>query len=139
MIAQIEKGAISEKIERTVHDFFTPQPVKGARAYFMHSILHDWPDDRCRDILVNLKGAMEKNHSKILIFENVIPDFGASWKATGVDFFMMASFASRERAKRQWRDLLGSVGMKIVGIWTKDQAAESLIEAVLEDDETPNV
>jgi hypothetical protein len=29
------------RISLQAHDFFTPQPVKGARAYFMRSVLHD--------------------------------------------------------------------------------------------------
>ena len=31
--------------EAQTHNFFTPQPIKGTRAYFLHSILHDWSDD----------------------------------------------------------------------------------------------
>ncbi|KAF4450606.1 hypothetical protein F53441_6267 [Fusarium austroafricanum] len=35
---------VTEKLdfETQSHDFFTPQPVQHARAYFIHSILHDW-------------------------------------------------------------------------------------------------
>lgn len=64
-----ETGLGSEEsgIELQVHDFFTPQPVKGARAYFMRSVLHDWPDKQCRTILCHLRDAMEPGYSKILI------------------------------------------------------------------------
>jgi hypothetical protein len=54
-------------IELQVHDFFTPQPIKGARAYFMRSVLHDWADEQCRVILRHLKDAMEPGYSRILI------------------------------------------------------------------------
>ena len=41
------KKSLAEKcdlsrIELLPYDFFTPQPVKGARAYFFGNILHDW-------------------------------------------------------------------------------------------------
>lgn len=49
---------------------------------------------------------------------------------------MMAFSAAAERTEAEWKDLLRSVGLKVVGIWTKDAAVESLIEAVLEDDDT---
>ena len=96
----------------------------------MHSVLHDWPDDRCREILINLKSAMTKGYSKILINENVIPDKGAHFAATGLDMFMM-SFSSTERTDKMWYELLASVGLKVVKIWTYEQGTESLIEAEL--------
>lgn len=55
------------RFELQTHDFFTEQPVKGARAYFMRSILHDWPDYKCRIILRHLKDAMEPGYSRILV------------------------------------------------------------------------
>lgn len=61
----------SKRIELQVHDFFTPQPIKGARAYFMRSVLHDWPDEQCRKILGHLKDAMDPGYSKILISDCV--------------------------------------------------------------------
>ncbi|KAF2180791.1 S-adenosyl-L-methionine-dependent methyltransferase [Zopfia rhizophila CBS 207.26] len=113
-IAQI-KG-IKDSIEATAHDFFTPQPIKGARAYYMHSVLHDWNDQRARKILQQIMPAMEKGYSKILINENVVPDCGASWKVTSLDLLMMNLGAALERTEQQWRDLLSSVGLKITGI-----------------------
>jgi hypothetical protein len=77
--------------------------------------------------------AMEKGYSKFLINENVIPDTGASWLMTSLDMIMMAHVGSQERAEKQWRDLLSSVGLKIVNIWTYEPGTESLIEAVLDE------
>ena len=79
---------------------------------------------------------MEKGYSKLLINENVVFDKGADWKITSVDWVMMALTASAERTETEWSELLKSVGLRIVGIWTVDTAVESLIEAVLEEDET---
>jgi hypothetical protein len=31
-------------IEVLGYDFFTAQPVKSARAYYLRTVLHDWPD-----------------------------------------------------------------------------------------------
>lgn len=60
-----------KRIELQVYDFFTPQPIKGARVYFMRSVLHDWPDEQCRKILANVKDAMDPGYSKILISDCV--------------------------------------------------------------------
>ncbi|KAL4746853.1 hypothetical protein BDW72DRAFT_183937 [Aspergillus terricola var. indicus] len=117
-------------IEITAHDFFTEQPVKAARAYYLHSVLHDWPDDLCRKILANLVAAMKPGYSKLLINENVIPNTGAYWETTSLDLIMM-QLGSGERTERQWRSLLESAGLRIVGIWTAHRGVESLIECEL--------
>ncbi|KAJ5513696.1 Winged helix-turn-helix transcription repressor DNA-binding [Penicillium fimorum] len=117
-------------IEVTSHDFFTKQPVKGARAYYMHSVLHDWPDELCRKILANTMAAMRPGYSKLLVNENVIPDTGAYWETTSLDLIMM-EIGSGERTERQWHTLLKSVGLKIIKIWTAQRGVESLIECEL--------
>ena len=35
---------LSPGIEAMKHDFFKPQPVKNAKAYYLRPVLHDWPD-----------------------------------------------------------------------------------------------
>lgn len=50
----------SEKqYEAQAHDFFTEQPVKSARTYLLHSILHNWDDRDCLQILKNLIPALK--------------------------------------------------------------------------------
>lgn len=79
------------------HDFFTPQPVKGARAYYLHSVLHDWNDDDCVRILEALKPAMNKGYSTVLINELVVPSQQAEWPVTSMDHLMLVLGAMRER------------------------------------------
>ncbi|KAF2875904.1 S-adenosyl-L-methionine-dependent methyltransferase [Massariosphaeria phaeospora] len=124
---------LDPKIKRMTHDFLTEQPVKGARAYYMHSVLHDWPDHVCTNILKQLAGAMKPGFSKILINENIIPDRDADWQATALDMMMITLFSSKERTKSDWYRLLEApeVGLKIVGIWSVDNGVESLIECEL--------
>lgn len=98
----------------------------------MHNILHDWPDDRCIEILKHLKDAMKPGYSKILIDDMVLPDAGAPWRKTAQDLFMMALAAAQERTESQWRELLGKVGLKVTKIWSKGTDDESLIEVDLE-------
>lgn len=129
VIGQIEK--LDDRIEPMSYDFYTEQPVKGARAYFMHSVLHDWPDETCLKILANITAAMKPGYSKLLINENVIPDTGAHWETTALDIMMLTLLSSRERTRENWEDLLGKGGLKIEKIWSARNGAESLIECVL--------
>ena len=103
----------------------------GARAYYIHSCLHDWPDSKAHEILSNLKPGFIKGYSKLLINEHVIPDKDAHWLSTGLDIVMMANFSARERTEQNWHALLKSSGFEIVKIWTCEPGTESLIEAQL--------
>uniref|UniRef100_A0A0D2XG77 O-methyltransferase C-terminal domain-containing protein n=1 Tax=Fusarium oxysporum (strain Fo5176) TaxID=660025 RepID=A0A0D2XG77_FUSOF len=125
---------IDPSIELMPHDFLTEQPIKGARAYFMHSILHDWPDDVCHKILARLAEAMKPGYSKLLIFECVIPRTGAYWEATAGDILMMTPLSALERTEDNWYQLIEGSGLnlKIVKFWKCGVASvENLIECEL--------
>ena len=102
----------------------------GARVYYFRNVLHDWQDDKCQVILKNTIPAMRKGYSKIVINEMVIPDVGARWAETHWDWTMLACLSAMERTDHQWRELLTSVDLKVVKIWTHPDATESIIEAV---------
>jgi len=121
----------AQGIEAMAHDFFTPQPIRGARAYYLHSVLHDWPDPLCRQILLNIISAMKPGYSKILINDHVIPEKGAYYETTALDIVMMNLFSAGERREKSWNELLNSIGLKVVKIWEYEKGNDSLIEAEL--------
>ncbi|TDZ36724.1 O-methyltransferase mpaG [Colletotrichum spinosum] len=129
VLSQITK--IDPKIERMAYDFHTEQPITGARAYYMHSVLHDWTDEVGRSILARVTAAMKPGYSKLLINENVLPPTDANWQTTALDMMMLTLFASRERTEAQWRQLLEPAGLKIVNIWSNGEGVEILIECEL--------
>ncbi|OIW28763.1 S-adenosyl-L-methionine-dependent methyltransferase [Coniochaeta ligniaria NRRL 30616] len=125
---------LDTSIQLMPHDFLAEQPIKGARAYFMHSILHDWPDDVCIKILSRLADAMKPGYSKLLIFECVIPRTGAYWEATAGDILMMTQLSALERTEDHWRQLIEGSGLKlkITKFWSSGQSdIENLIECEL--------
>ncbi|KAF6802778.1 hypothetical protein CSOJ01_11348 [Colletotrichum sojae] len=125
---------IDPSIQLMGHDFLTEQPVKGAKAYFMHSIMHDWPDDVGRTILGRLAEAMQPGYSKLLIFEVVIPPIGAYWEATAGDILMTTQLSAVERTEEHWYQLIEGSGLnlKIVKFWKCGQSdVENLIECEL--------
>jgi hypothetical protein len=120
-------------IEAVEHDFFTPQPIPSARVYYLKMVLHDWPDEQCKQILSNLKPALKKGHSRILLNEIIIPEVGANWFETSVDMIMMCAHSAQERRERDWRGLVEGVGgLKVGNIWGVDGAVEKVIEVLAE-------
>ena len=114
-IAEARKGGMQELgIQTMVHDFFYEQPVKGAQIYYIHSVLHNWPDDKCHEILKHLRDAMTRRFSRIIIDDTVIAERNADMLETGSDLLMMASCGGKERSKNQWTELVESVqGLKV--------------------------
>ncbi|KAM4066531.1 o-methyltransferase [Hirsutella rhossiliensis] len=123
---------IHDKIETMSYDFFTEQPVKGARAYYLHSVLHNWPDKACVQILKRVKEAMEPGYSRLLINDQVVPRTGAHWEVTALDLEMMVLLGARERVEEEWYQLLENMAdLRVEKIWTLANGLESVIECVL--------
>ncbi|KAJ6194554.1 O-methyltransferase-domain-containing protein [Bipolaris maydis] len=110
--------------ELQVHDFFTPQPIKAARAYSLHSILHDWSDDDGIRILENLRPALKSGYSRVLLIEIVVSEEKPTIAETAMDMMMLAHFAVRE-------GILDKAGLRLVGLYNFPGVAESVIEAEL--------
>lgn len=132
MIARLDRTSIDGlKIEAQVHDFFGPQPVKEAKAYYMRNIMHDWPDHLCIRILQHLKDVMAPD-SMVLIDETVLADSHPNWKQVQKDIHMMASLGAMERNRSQFETLLAQVGLKIDSIFEYDESmGDAVIVAVL--------
>lgn len=120
-------------IRRMPHDFFTPQPVIGARAYFFRQVFHDFSDSDCRRILQNLRPAMKKGYSRLLINDQVIPERDAPYVPVMLDITMMNLLAAKDRSKTQWNELLESEGYVVVSFWSSANGAEGFVEASLKD------
>lgn len=76
-------------IEYVKHDFFRPQPVKGARAYTLKSIIHDWPEPQSLEILRNIASGMTPGYSKIWVLDAIVPATNAPRALLGMDITMM--------------------------------------------------
>lgn len=131
VIEEANKKTPDAAIEMQDHDFFTPQPITGARAYLLHDILRDWPDEKALEILGHLKDAMRKNYSKLLVAEFVIASKGADPFNTALDITVMSCLGGKERTERDWQSLFERAGMEVAGTWSLPGNQESVIEAVL--------
>ncbi|KAI2463870.1 S-adenosyl-L-methionine-dependent methyltransferase [Annulohypoxylon bovei var. microspora] len=132
VIEQVKSSPLPgfEGIEAEAHDILKPQPIKGARAYYLRNILHNWPDDKCVEILKNIKSGMTKE-SKVLIDDMVLPESGAHWRVTQFDLTMYAYFGAMERSYAEWQVLLDKAGLKALKVHEyTNQLHEAVIVAV---------
>jgi hypothetical protein len=127
----ISIAKVDASIERTAHDFLTEQPVKGARAYYLHSIMQDWNDEVNTQILSAIVPAMKKGYSKVLVNDFVVPNVGAHWVQTCLDWELMASLGARHRTEAEHQKLYEGAGLKVTGLWRHPQSLDALIELEL--------
>jgi hypothetical protein len=107
----------------------TNELSSGARAYYTHFVLHDWPDEDAIKIASRVREAMKPGYSKFLIHEHVLPPLKQDYEQTALDLIMMTNFGGKERSLAQWSELLEKrSGLKIVNIYTVVDGIESVIE-----------
>jgi hypothetical protein len=87
----------------------------GADVYVLSRVLHDWDDERCRDILRHCARAMPAD-ADLLIVERVLPADGSASLATSWDLHMMCNVGGRERRADHYARLLDDAGLALVGL-----------------------
>jgi hypothetical protein len=123
----------SEFADRTAvigGDFFDAVPP--ADLYLLKSVLHDWPDGRCVEILSRCREAMLPG-GRVAIIEFLMNDVGDLAAGAGVvavtDLSMLAIAGGRERSLAEFDALLRDAGLRRVAVRTMD-SPQSVIEAV---------
>ncbi|OQV07915.1 hypothetical protein CLAIMM_12269 [Cladophialophora immunda] len=116
-----------EEVKKIPHDFFQPNPVKGALVYYIRRCMHDWSDENDRIILSHLADAMAPD-SRVLITEQVIPNPPTALNAW-TDLCMM-NLGGKERTEKMFDDLTASAGLKMVGVHKSLATDVAVIECV---------
>ena len=108
-------------------DFFDSVP-KGADAYLLCGVIHDWDDDQAVIILRNCRRAMAKN-GRVLLVDMVVPEDDATCFSKLLDLNMLVMTGGRERTKAEFWALLDAADYKLTRI-VPTMAPQSVIEAV---------
>ncbi|RAL04867.1 S-adenosyl-L-methionine-dependent methyltransferase [Aspergillus ibericus CBS 121593] len=123
---------LGEDVEAIACDMFAAQPVHGAKAYYLRTVLHDWPDQQALQVLGRIHEAMAED-SVLLVNENTLPEQAAPAGSVAVDILMMELYASLERTEKQWIDLLQRAHFTVVKVWRAESqgvGSHALYEAV---------
>ncbi|MCL6736113.1 methyltransferase [Streptomyces neyagawaensis] len=85
----------------------------GGDVYVLSRVLHDWDDERCREILRHCARAMP-DHADLLVVERVLPSDGSVSLATAWDLHMMCNVGGRERRAEHYARLFADAGLTLV-------------------------
>lgn len=84
----------------------------GAKFYHLGWVLHNWNDDKAKQILRQIRLSMT-GQSIILINDMILPEKGVPAFAASLDLVMLGACGSRERTMHEWTDILKEVGLAI--------------------------
>jgi SAM-dependent methyltransferase len=126
---QLRDSGLGARVELAPTNFFQQVPP-GHDAYLMKDVLHDWDDDRARQILGTCRRAM-KSGGRLLISELLLESDEARFPGTLADLQMMVVCSEgRQRSLSEMKDLLHASGFRLVKVW-KTARFSSWIEAEL--------
>ena len=94
-------------------DFF--EAVPAADAYILKSILHDWPDDRCIEILRSCRRSLHGNGA-VLLVEMVLGRPGHEVGAAFSDLNMLVLPGGRERSEEEYAALFEAAGLDLARV-----------------------
>lgn len=137
------------------HDFFEPQPVRDAAVFFMRSILHDWADKFCLQILRQLRAAAMPE-TRLVILDSLVSYACAEEELDGIpgaarpappapllpnmghanivnyykDIHMLEMLNGRERTVTHLRELMQQTGWKLVQVQHGVQSITGMVVGI---------
>ncbi|MBL8525019.1 MAG: hypothetical protein JNN20_15120 [Betaproteobacteria bacterium] len=113
--AHLARAGVDARCALVSGSFFEAVPANGD-VYLMKSILHNWDDERCKEILVQCRRAM-RSDAKLLLVERVMPArLGTALSDRAIarsDLNMLVSLTGHERTTDELRHLLDAAGFSL--------------------------
>jgi precorrin-6B methylase 2 len=130
---QLQSSGLVERCKVIAGDFFRSVP-RGADAYILKNIIHDWDDESSSTILKNCREAISPV-GKLLLIERVMPARidASEWHQRGamLDLHMLVMLGGRERTEDEFRALFAAANFELKRtLLLPGAAGYSLIEAI---------
>lgn len=127
-VIELAKQSIPAGVQLQAHDFFTENPVKGAKVFHIRACLHDWPDETCVRILKSVVPAMTQD-SRLLIAECLLPtdpreDEGG---LMGFQDMAMMCLGGKERTAEGFDKIVREAGLVLERIWEGEKIGRFVV------------
>jgi hypothetical protein len=106
-------ASVASRWTSATGSFFDAVPA--ADAYLLKSILHDWPDDRCVEILRTCRRTLGEG-GVVLVVETVLGRPGHEVEAAFSDLNMLVLPGGRERSEQEYAALFGAAGLRLTRV-----------------------
>ncbi|MFD7662833.1 methyltransferase [Streptomyces sp. NPDC059788] len=115
--AKLAAEGVADRVTLETGDFFASAPA-GGDLYLLKSVIHDWNDDQCADILGHIRQVLPAD-GRLLIIEPVLTDTvrpGATALPYMSDLNMLVNVGGRERTRADFEHLCTTAGFKITSL-----------------------
>jgi hypothetical protein len=113
--ANVDAAGLANRCKVIGGSFFERVP-RGADAYLLKHVIHDWNDEQAAAILATVRAAMAPG-AKLLIVEGLYPErIDSSFAARGAaanDVNMLVCTGGRQRSETEFRELYASAGFAL--------------------------
>jgi hypothetical protein len=123
---KLEAAGVAERCETVTGDFFKSVPA-GGDAYVMKWIIHDWDDEKSITILRNCRSRMRAN-GRLILVDCVVPESDEPHFSKFIDLNMLVMTGGKERTAKEFEQLLGAAGFKLLRI-IPTELPTSIVEA----------
>lgn len=104
-------AGVRDRVTLVECDFFAEVP-RGADAYVLLRVLHDWGDEDALRALRRVGEAMEPS-ARLLVIDGVVGPPNEDPLTKFLDLMMLVSAGGRERTEVEWRSLLDTAGFRV--------------------------
>jgi O-methyltransferase len=112
--ANLQAANLADRCKVIGGSFFESVP-KGADAYLMRHIIHDWDDEKATKILGNVHRAMGES-GRLLVVEGVVAPGNEPSFTKLLDLTMLTIPGGKERTEKEFRKLYESSGFHLTRI-----------------------
>jgi hypothetical protein len=120
------KLGLTQRCRYVGGDMFAEVPP--ADAYFMKSILHDWSDEECRQILTVARKALVGS-GRLFVADFIVPRPDQPDFSKLFDIHMICWGTGRERTSAEYADLMASTGWRYDATYRAQGAFLSVVAA----------
>jgi hypothetical protein len=103
--------ALADRCSIVEGSFFESVP-RGADAYILRHVIHDWTDQQSVQILKNVRQAIP-DHGRVLIVEFAVPGGNQAALGKAADMIMLVYTGGLERTQREYGDLFEQAGFRL--------------------------
>ncbi len=132
-----DEGDLDED-KQLAGDFFKEVPDV-ADVYTMKNVIHNWPEDKTKQILNNVRKAMLSTKGvdtpvtdkRVLIIENILPDDGTGDISNWMSLNFMILVDGQERNREEYKELGEMCGLRLEKIYTTETNREIIEYSLL--------
>ena len=139
LLAKSSDLTLRTRVSYMRHNFFHPQPVHDASAFFIRQCVHNWPDQECITILRQFIPALEASPpgTPLIINDTVLPKLNTRTRyeerlLRQLDIAMLVVINAKQRTEKEFRKLVKEADSRFEVKKVHSEGSMGLVEIYLQ-------